>query len=547
MAEIDQGGSGVVEIDLKDVFSSILKHRHVIISSVVCFIAIAVIYSVTAVPVYRSTSRILVDAKPPKIVKVDSTILPDYTDHANFFNSQIEILKSHAIAELVFNDLGSYEPWGRRHKPAEKLNPILSTERIDAMLKHVKVTPVRMTDVIEIDVQDEDPQLAARIANTWVRAYFLFSSVDQLLQRRSELETDLNQQLKFLKDKHPVIVSLRNEIDLVDQKITRERERLKNASADGAVSGNGDIMNVKVLDRGQIPLKPVSPRKVLNGLIALILGLFVGVGLAMLFESLDQTVKTGADVERVLRTVCLAAIPRQMKDKAQPELEPEFIAAKGRHSTVAEAFRGLRTGIIFSNPDLAKKTILVTSSAPSEGKTTVAMNLATVFAQADEKTIIVDTDLRSPRLHGVFKIPRGQGITNILAFNEADVLGRIHKTDIPNLDFLSCGELVPNPSELLGSRKMGEFITKLSSMYDRIIFDTPPIMAATDAVVLSTRVDATILVVTSGQTQIQAAVRSLFALKAVRAHVFGVVLNKVNPGDKNHYYYLYGENSVKKV
>ncbi|MBF0331913.1 MAG: polysaccharide biosynthesis tyrosine autokinase [Candidatus Omnitrophica bacterium] len=549
MSGLEHSASDVIEVDFKDIFTKIFKHKQTIISIVAIFIVVAVIYSFTAMPIYRSVSRILVEGKPPKIVKVDGTVLPDYTDQANFFNSQIEILKSHAIADLVFSDLGGYETWKNRGKSAGSIKPLKDVERIDFLIKHVKVTPVRMTQVIEVSVEDPDPELAARIANSWVRAYLLFSSVDQLVQRRSELETDLNLQLKFLKEKHPVIVGLKNEIDTIDQKIDNERVRLQSAdnTLSGSRPGSRDISNVKILDRGLVPFKPISPRKTLNLVIAFILGLISSFGFILLFESLDQTIKTNMDVEQILRTTCLVAVPRQAKDKDLQDFGAEYITAKGRHSTVAEAFRSLRTGIIFSSPDRQKKTILVTSASPSEGKSTVAMNLATVFAQADERTIIIDTDLRNPRLHSVFKISRGQGITDVLAYDKADLKAYIHGTEIPNLDFMACGEIPPNPSELLGSKKMEEFIARLSGMYDRIIFDTPPILAATDAVVLSTRVNATILVVSSGSTNRHAALRCMTALKGVHAHILGVVLNKVNAKDQANYYYLYGENATKKV
>ncbi|MCX5680903.1 MAG: CpsD/CapB family tyrosine-protein kinase, partial [Candidatus Omnitrophica bacterium] len=161
-------------------------------------------------------------------------------------------------------------------------------------------------------------------------------------------------------------------------------------------------------------------------------------------------------------------------------------------------FRRLRTSIIFSNPDLQKKTLLITSPSPSEGKTTIVVNLATVFAQADEKTIIVDADLRNPKLHNVFNVPRNNGLTEILAYENEDIAKFIHPTQVPNLHLLTCGAVPPNPSELLGSKKIEALIKKLAVIYDRIIFDTPPILAASDAVILSTKVDASIMVAKSG-------------------------------------------------
>lgn len=539
-------GSDVIEIDLRDIFHKLIKRRQTILSAAGICVVAALIYSFTAQPIYRATSRILVDAKPPKIMKIEQQVVTDFTDRTSFFNSQVEILNSRTVAEIVINELGKYEPWNRRGKPENQLKVITEGERIDFLKKRVKVSPVRMTQVIKVAVEDPDPVLASKIANGWVRAYVLFSSQDQLVQRRSELEADLMQQLKFLKEKHPVIVALKDEIAAINQKIAQKHQQ-RNESGNASELSN-DITNIKVLDRAEVPLKPERPRKALNVILALVLGCFAGVGLVFLFESLDQTFKSAADMEAVLKLLCLVPIPRHDADKEHPEAIPEFVADRSRHSLMAEAFRSLRTGIIYSNPDLSKKTFVVTSAAPSEGKTTVAINLATVFAHADEKVILVDTDLRNPRLHKIFKVDRANGVIDILAFDKSDIHAFVHKTGIKGLDLLTCGEVPPNPSELLGSRKMEEFIATLSTMYDRIIFDTPPVLAATDAVVLSTKVNATILVVEAGTTHRHAAERSAEALRSVRARVLGAVLNRVNPDQQGpyYYYYHYGQNALKK-
>ena len=345
------------------------------------------------------------------------------------------------------------------------------------------------------------------------------------------------QQLKFLKEKHPVIIGLKNEIDTINDKINNERQRLSHIEGIAALAS--EISNVKILDRAQLPIFPSRPRKALNIILALVLGLFAGIGLVFLFESLDQTIKTIADMQAILKLLCLVPIPLYKPDKEHAEATPEFVTDQVRHSPIAEAFRSLRTGIIFSNPDIAKKTFLITSSSPSEGKSTIAINIATVFAQGDERTVLIDTDLRNPRLHSVFKVDRANGITDILAFDKADISSFIHKTNIKGLDFIACGEVPPNPSELLGSKKMSDFIAKLSTMYDRIIFDTPPVLAATDAVVLSTKVDSTILVIKAGSTHRQAAMRSIEALRSVHAHVLGAVFNMISNDAQNPYYYYY--------
>lgn len=534
------------EIDLRTTLRKFVKHRQTLFSAAILAVGVSMIYSAMATPIFEATSRILVETKPPKILKIENQIVPDQTDSVNFFNSQIEILKSRSLAEIVFKDLGGYQPWDRRGKRAATGKPLQDEERIEELLSRIRIEPIRMTQVIAVSVQDPDPELAARIANSWTRAYMLFSSTDQLAQRKRELEDDLTQQLKFLKQKHPVIVGLRGEIEAIDDKIKAERDSL--SRSDNPLIASTDLKNVKVLDEARVPLKPARPRKLVNVAAGLVAGLLLGGILALIFEALDQTIKTPVDLHRFLGLPSLAVLPYCAAGKEFKDLEPALLAAQARRSTAAEAFRSLRTSIVFSSPDRPLKTFLVTSSSPSEGKTTVAVNLATVFAHSGERTLLVDTDLRNPRLHGVLKMERAEGVTDVVALQKKSAADCIRKTEIPGVDLLACGEVPPNPSEIVGSKKMAELVAKLSTLYDRIIFDTPPVLAATDAVVLSNQMDATLLVVKAGDNHRQAVVRTVEALRSAHARLLGGVLNMTDPSEigAHYYYYMYGEDAKKK-
>ncbi len=541
-----------IEIDLRDVFRTLVKHRYLFIGVLCLTVAGAHAYNARTRPVYQAQSRILVDRRPPKIVKVEEVVLPEYSDANNFFNSQVEILKSRTLAGMVFDELGGYEPPARRGKPAKELKDITAGQRLNSLLENVKISPVRNTQIIDVNVEDTDPKLATRIANTWAQSYVLFSSVDQLIQKRSELETDLYQRAKYLKDKHPVILGLQSEIAAIDERIAGERAKLSRQDGqDSDISSwSGNVTNVKIIDRAQVPQKPVRPRKMLNYALAVIFGLFAGGMLVVIFESLDQTIKTAPDLEKTINMSSIVAIPYFKNKKAPAGLIPELVSEKSPHSLVTESFRHLRTGIIYSNPDFSKRTMLVTSSSALEGKTTTAINLATVFAQSGERTLLVDTDMRSPRLHTIFNIERVNGLTDILVHDKEDIHAFTHKTDIPNLDVLACGEIPPNPSELLDSQKMQDFILRACQDYQRVIFDSPPLLAATDAAILSAKADATILVVRAGFAHRQAVMSSVKALKTVNARILTVVLNMVNfYGDGHHYYgySLYEPNTRRKI
>lgn len=227
-----------------------------------------------------------------------------------------------------------------------------------------------------------------------------------------------------------------------------------------------------------------------------------------------------------------------------------LIAHSNPKSPISEAYRVLRTNIQFSSVDKPLKVMVVTSSGPGEGKTTTIINLAITFAQSGSRVILMDGDMRKPKVHKVFGFSNQSGLVNVLAQRE-DYRKVVHKTEIENFDIITSGPIPPNPSELLASNSMKQFLQKVREDYDVVLIDAPPIGSVTDAAILSTIVDGTVLVAASGQVQVDALKRSKELLAQVNANIVGVVLNKL---DKNaqgnyyyYYYYYYGENNDSKT
>lgn len=221
--------------------------------------------------------------------------------------------------------------------------------------------------------------------------------------------------------------------------------------------------------------------------------------------------------------------------------EAYLISINNPMNPISEAYRTLRTNIKFSSFDKEIKSLVITSSGPSEGKSTTACNLAIVMAQTGNKTILIDCDQRKPRLHKIFELSNECGLSNILA-DEVEFKDAVYKTQIENLEMLPSGTKPPNPAEILSSEKMNEFLQGLKERYDSIIIDTPPIVAVTDAQLLSTYVDGCVLVIASGQTDRNAAIKAKGLLDKVGAKILGVVLNKVDTSNKGYYgarYYDY--------
>ncbi|MFC1823329.1 GumC family protein [Thermodesulfobacteriota bacterium] len=299
--------------------------------------------------------------------------------------------------------------------------------------------------------------------------------------------------------------------------------------------------NIRIIDRAEVPRQPVKPRKRLNILLAVILGLVAGTGLAFFFEYLDNTIKIPDDIKRHLNIPYLGPVPAIAMDGAglqDNHLGPELVAVNAPKSTASEAYRGIRTSILFSSVETEPRVILVSSAGPQEGKSITSTNLAITMAQSGSKTIVIDADLRRPKIHKIFRVPRDKGLTNLLVGNE-DLKGVRFKTQVDNLDVIPSGPLPPNPSEILGSPRMEKLIELLKQHYKRIIIDSPPITAVTDAVILARSVDGVVLVVRANDTARQIVRNGLEQLQSVGAHVFGAILNGVDMSRDSYYYYQY--------
>jgi len=302
---------------------------------------------------------------------------------------------------------------------------------------------------------------------------------------------------------------------------------------------------IRVVDRAQVPKFPIKPRRQLNTLLGAVLGLIVGVGVGFLREEFDDTIKSSEDVERLLGAPVLGAIPllpdnKKGGDGSKPTRLPALVDA-GRRSPGAEAYRALRTHVLFSMPDVERKCLLVTSALPEEGKSTVAANLALAIARTDRRVWLVDGDLRRPALGMVFREANSPGLASLLA-GQAELDDVVHPAT-GGISFVASGPTVPNPAELLGSQRMARLIAKGRNQADVVIIDSPPLLPVTDAEVVGAQVDGVLLVVKIGATERHALAQARRRLEQVRVRVVGAVLNFVPAGSRDGYYggYYYAQ------
>ena len=311
-------------------------------------------------------------------------------------------------------------------------------------------------------------------------------------------------------------------------------KRLKEAD----ITGDLQTSNISIVGPAKVPIKPIKPRKKLNIFLGMIVGLGMGIGLAFFLEYLDNTIKSPEDVEEYLK-VPLLGVLSHIKTQLGGESAPsELIAHEMPRSVFAEAVRSIRTSVMFSIIDTSRKLIMVTSATQGEGKTFVASNLAAAIAQAGKNTLLVDTDLRKPRVNKVFSVEKNPGLCNHL-IGEIELESIIKSTQVPNLSIVTCGNIPPNPSEIMHSVVMEKFCSMVKEQFDIVIFDTPPAMTVTDAIVLSGLVDGVILTIRSGMTAKNTIKRCISQIQNNKGEMLGAVVNGIDITRGGYYYHYY--------
>jgi succinoglycan biosynthesis transport protein ExoP len=311
------------------------------------------------------------------------------------------------------------------------------------------------------------------------------------------------------------------------------------------------VNNIRVVDTASEPKGAIRPRTMVNLGIGVLAGLLLGIALGWGREQLDNSLKTPDDLEQRLGVTFLGLLPEMGEDGEQKGgrkrrrrvtpslLSPELIVHEQPLSGIAEAARSIRTNLLFMNPDRPYRKLLVSSAAPSEGKTTVACSIAIALAQGGQRVCIVDCDLRRPRIHRIFDRAGDAGVTNVIVGN-ATVDEVVKPTAVANLWSVPAGPTPPNPADMLHSERFKKFLSDLSDRFDRVVIDSPPIVPVTDSAIISTLVDGTVFVVRAFSTTRHLGHQGLRALRDVDSPVVGAVLNAVNLNRREYnYYYQY--------
>lgn len=413
----------------------------------------------------------------------------------------------------------------------------------------VRVVP--NTQLVEISVVDTSPPRAQAVAAELANQLILqtpMQSGSAMEQRQGfiktqldDLEIKINETRDEITKKQADLANLFSARQIADTQtqIAGLQTKLSTLQANYAAllsnTQQGAINTISIIEPAQLPRSPIGPNKPATILLAAVIGFILAAGAAFLLEYLDDSLKNPDDVQKILGLTTLGAIPVMEETATRGELA----VVASSHSMASEAFRVLRTNLRFAGVDRPLQTILITSPAPSEGKSLTVANLGAALAQAGERVILVDADLHRPRLHRLFGLRNNRGITSALLEEHPDPDGLLQDTTVPGLQVLTSGPLPPNASELLGSAHMRELLSQLSRQADVLLLDSPPATALADAAVLATQTDGVLLVLDAGTTRREAAQRGIEALGRVNARVVGAILNRLPTSGGGYYYYYY--------
>jgi len=420
--------------------------------------------------------------------------------------------------------------------------------------KHVSVTFPQQASILQITYSDPLKVVAQGGAQAFALAYVQIKTQDaeaQLAKLRAPLldeQKDLNKQATALRNEIDDLIASQGTSNQANNPSTTQAIQDKEAQLSGLtqeltnLSSNLLDLNASKINPPQValpaalPKKPASPNKLLDGILGLFVGIAFGVGLAILRERLDDGLRGRADLEESLGAPVLAVIPKVPGWKKRQQ--PRLVTLDQPKSAVSEAYRTLRTSVLFSAIQRGGKTIMIVSATAGEGKTTTAVNLAVSLADANKRVILVSADLRKPRAHRFFDLENTVGLSNVLA-GEVKPWEALQDPKVDNLRIMASGGIPARPSELLQSEQMGELIVELREVADFVILDTAPILLVSDALALAPLVDGVLYVADSEATTRGAVSHAREQLEQVGAPILGAALNNFDPSKGRSYYYPY--------
>ncbi|MGH2787985.1 MAG: polysaccharide biosynthesis tyrosine autokinase [Actinomycetota bacterium] len=501
--------------DLRDYLAVLHRRRWTLLSTVGLVVVATLAFSVRETPMYQSEAELLV-----KQTTVTSTNAPPVLLN---LETEKELAESESVAAMV----------GRR-----------LDESPQELLAGLSVVVTTDTEILTFRYDDPDPVVAQRRAQAFAEAYIDFrrrevlddllavsESVQQRTQKLNNRLDDINEQMEQTTDETERAALEASANSLIGQIALLQQELADLSPPDNLRVG-------RILGRADLPSSPVSPNYMRNVLLALVMGVALGIALAFLREHLDDSIRGRDDIEVITGAPVLAGVPRIAGWKKRDRVLVSALSEP--KSTAAEAYRTLRTGLMFSAGQRDAKVLMTTSPHAGDGKTVTVANTGVVLAQAGKKVIVVSADLRKPRLHRFMGVENHTGLTNVLS-GEVSPWQAVRGTEVENLQILVSGPVPGNPAELLGSDAMGRLVEALAEVSDYVLLDAAPVLAVADAATLAPLADGVLLVVDAEKTHRGALEQTTRQLGQVRADIIGSVYNNFDPSKSGTqpYYYRY--------
>ena len=483
----------------------------------------------------------LISRQSPRIYQASTTLLIRQAQQSNS-SDYYDLITSERLSS-------TYVAWLRTRPVMQEVIALLGLDMAaDELAGAVDVEYVRETQLLVLSVTDTNPLRAAAIANTVPQ---VFSRQSQALQtsRYAESKVALTQQLDSLEEEITRTQARIDELRGPQEDDSAESDRLQadlralqanytiffQSLGDLRLEEASSIDALYAIEEALPPAAPIRPRPMQNAFLAGIIGAMLAVGAVVLVEYLDDVLKNPDMVKTALDLATLGAIPASVTAADASEI----VVLQPGQSSGTEAFRVLRTNLQFASVGQPLLTLLITSPAPSEGKSWTAANLGAVLAQSGQRVVLIDADLHRPRQHRIFKLPNNVGLTTALLAVGDEAEKMLQDGDVPGLRVLTSGPLPPNAAELLGSARMSSLLASLAEVSDVVIIDSPPATALADTAILATKTDGVLMVLDATKTRREVAERALEGLRRVQARVIGVVLNRMPTRGSGYYYYYY--------
>ncbi|HAY22791.1 MAG TPA: hypothetical protein DCY27_11660 [Desulfobacterales bacterium] len=551
-----------LEFDLTYYWDLLMRRRWVALSAWLAVVIITALVTFNMRPVYQSQALLVIEKERGNNVVYQGGPSVERSNE-DYYQTQYKLLKSEALLKTVHNrlDLAKHEefkdPYGYRK-----------------LIKPVTIAPVPRSRLVYIKVDSYDRLLASRIANTIAQVFIeqnlsnqLFISKDvltalqddkggksraiyeslpavvnnpliqQLKQDTAKLQAQVAEASNRYTAKHPQLMAMTANYEALRGQLKAETDKIIQSlkiDLSGQLMGN----NIRLIDAAIPPMGPIKPRKMFNMLLAVIGGFVLAIFAAVLVEFIDQTVRTQEDVENKLGLPFLGSVPLTRQTKTHTAYNHLLLQ---EHSLISESVRNLRTMVDFAEVGQKSKSFMITSSVQGEGKSYVGANLATAFAQAGERVLIVDGDLRRSNLHKLFRVSNSKGLSDYLAGGRSveDIAPLIQETDVKGLSILTCGPRPPNPAELLNTPRLSAFLNWASTEYDRLIIDCPPMFPISDALLWGKYIKGCVFVTAFGKTRVPLIKNAARRLTQAGIKVLGNVVNMAKFGGLSYSYYGY--------